>query len=83
MDIKKVHQNIQNRVTGTIPDETIVCRCMEVRAGEIRECIRQGNTTLDSLEEKLGVMSACGFCRFRIQKILEEELWAEESAGEG
>ena len=59
---------------GRIRDRDLVCRCMGVRAGQVRTCIRQGNATLEALEEKLGVMSDCGFCKFRIQKLLEEEL---------
>lgn len=65
---------VKKKEPGVILDREMVCRCMGVRAGEVRESIRQGNTTLDSLEQKLGVMSACGFCKFKIQKLLEEEL---------
>lgn len=68
---KVLHKKIMD---GVIRDRDMVCRCMGVRAGQVRQCIRQGNTTLESLEEKLGVMSACGFCKFRIQKLLEEQL---------
>ena len=68
---KVFHKRIMDSV---ILDRELVCRCKGVRAGQVRQCIRQGNTTLESLEEKLGVMSACGFCKFRIQKLLEEQL---------
>lgn len=68
---KVIHKRISD---GMIRDKDLVCRCMGVRAGQVRQCIRQGNATLEALEEKLGVMSDCGFCKFRIQKILEEEL---------
>lgn len=64
---------VKKKESGVILDRDMVCRCMGVRAGEVRECIRQGNTTLDLLEKKLGVMSACGFCKFKIQQLLEEE----------
>ena len=59
---------------GTLRDRDVVCRCMGVRAGQVRACIRQGNTTLEALETKLGVMSACGFCEYKIRRVLEEEL---------
>ena len=58
---------------GRIRDRDLVCRCMGVRAGQVRTCIRQGNITLEALEAKLGVMSACGFCEYKIRKLLEEE----------
>lgn len=65
---------------GRIRDRDLVCRCMGVRAGQVRTCIRQGNITLEALEAKLGVMSACGFCEYKIRKLLEEER-AEKSYG--
>ncbi len=68
---KAFHKRIMD---GVILDRELVCRCKGVRAGQVRQCIRQGNATLEALEEKLGVMSDCGFCKFRIQKLLEEEL---------
>ena len=65
---------LHRKEDGRIRDRDLVCRCMGVRAGQVRECIRQGNTTLEELEEKLGVMSACGFCEYKIRRVLEEEL---------
>jgi len=74
---KLLHRKEDN---GTIRDRDVVCRCMGVRAGQVRACIRQGNTTLEALEAKLGVMSACGFCEYKIRRVLEEER-AEKSYG--
>ena len=51
---------LHRKEDGRIRDRDLVCRCMGVRAGQVRACIRQGNTTLEALEAKLGVMSACG-----------------------
>jgi bacterioferritin-associated ferredoxin len=68
---KAFHKRIMD---GVIRDRELVCRCKGVRDEQVRQCIRQGNATLEALEEKLGVMSDCGFCKFRIQKLLEEEL---------
>lgn len=65
---------LHKKEAGTIRDKDLVCRCMGVRAGQVRACIRQGNTTLEALEAKLGVMSACGFCEYKIRRVLEEEL---------
>ena len=65
---------LRKKEDGRIRDKDLVCRCMGVRAGKVRECIRQGNTTLEALEAKLGVMSACGFCEYKIRRVLEEEL---------
>ena len=65
---------LHRKEDGRIRDRDLVCRCMGVRAGQVRTCIRQGNTTLEALQEKLGVMSACGFCEYKIRRVLEEEL---------
>ena len=65
---------LHRKEDGRIRDRDLVCRCMGVRAGQVRACIRQGNTTLEALEAKLGVMSACGFCEYKIRRVLEEEL---------
>ena len=65
---------LHKKEDGTIRDRDVVCRCKGVRAGQVRSCIRQGNTTLEALEAKLGVMSACGFCEYKIRRVLEEEL---------
>ena len=71
---------LHRKEDGRIRDRDLVCRCMGVRAGQVRTCIRQGNITLEALEAKLGVMSACGFCEYKIRKLLEEER-AEKSYG--
>ena len=65
---------LHRKEDGRIRDRDLVCRCMGVRAGQVRACIRQRNTTLEALEAKLGVMSACGFCEYKIRRVLEEEL---------
>jgi NADPH-dependent 2,4-dienoyl-CoA reductase/sulfur reductase-like enzyme len=36
-------------------DETIICRCQEVRAGEIRQAVRQGNHTLGGLKNSIHI----------------------------
>jgi len=54
----------------------IVCRCEMVSAGEIREAIRRGATTLDGIKFRTRAQSGrChgGFCTTRIMKILAEE----------
>ena len=57
----------------------IVCRCMKVTEGEIRDAIRQspGATTLDGIKRRTGAqMGRCqgGFCTQRILEILAEDL---------
>ncbi len=68
---KAFHKRIMD---GVIRDRELVCRCKGVRAEQVRQCIRQGNATLEALEEKLGVISDCGYCKFRIQELMEVDL---------
>jgi NADPH-dependent 2,4-dienoyl-CoA reductase/sulfur reductase-like enzyme/Fe-S-cluster-containing hydrogenase component 2/bacterioferritin-associated ferredoxin len=56
-------------------DDTIVCRCERVRAGEIRELIRQGVRDLNQLKILRCGMGACGgkTCRNLIMRLFEQE----------
>jgi NADPH-dependent 2,4-dienoyl-CoA reductase/sulfur reductase-like enzyme len=46
-----------------LPDQTMICRCEDVRLGQIREQIRNGYTTLDAL--KKATNSGMGNCQGR------------------
>jgi bacterioferritin-associated ferredoxin len=45
---------------GRIDDETVICRCERVKAGEIREAIRGGVRDLNQLKSLRCGMGACG-----------------------
>ena len=59
-----------------LEDETIVCRCERVSAGEIRELIRQGHSDMNDIKAitRAG-MGACGgkTCGALIQRLFREE----------
>lgn len=58
-----------------IDDETVICRCERVTAGEIRELIRQGVRDLNQLKVLRCGMGACGgkTCQNLILKLFEQE----------
>ena len=62
---------------GQVPadDDTIICRCERVRAGEIRKLIRQGVRDLNQLKVLRCGMGACGgkTCQSLILNLFREE----------
>jgi NADPH-dependent 2,4-dienoyl-CoA reductase/sulfur reductase-like enzyme/Fe-S-cluster-containing hydrogenase component 2/bacterioferritin-associated ferredoxin len=58
-----------------IEDDAIVCRCERVRAGEIREMIKQGVRDLNQLKNLRCGMGACGgkTCQSLILRLFQEE----------
>jgi len=52
----------------------IVCFCKGVSYSKIVKTIREGCTTFDSIQKKLGACTGCRACRERIESILKAEL---------
>lgn len=68
------HKEAGNNNARIIRDEEVVCRCMGTTAGEIRQCVRSGAITPEAILEKTGVGSACGFCRKKVQRVIDEAI---------
>ena len=51
-----------------------VCICARVRESEIREVVRAGANTEDSVGDACGAGSGCGTCLDRIAEILESSV---------
>jgi NAD(P)H-nitrite reductase large subunit len=60
-------------------DLTIICICMGVTRGEIKDAIRTGASTLDQLKAKLQCCTGCGTCEGRVRAILDEEIAAAKN----
>ncbi len=70
-----VSQPIERYVTH-VADDTIVCRCERVSAGEVRAVVRQGIRDLNEIKAVLRAgMGACGSktCNALIRRIFREE----------
>lgn len=52
----------------------IVCICARVRESEIREVVRGGAETEDSVGDACGAGTGCGTCLDRIAEILESSV---------
>ncbi len=55
-------------------DDDLICICMTVSRGEIKNAIRAGHTTLDALKSTLFCCTGCGTCEGRVRAILAEEV---------
>jgi nitrite reductase (NADH) large subunit len=51
------------RDPGSVPDSVMVCACMGVTCGMVRQAIAEGHTTIDRLRERTGASQACGSCQ--------------------
>ncbi len=55
-------------------DDDLICICMTVSRGEIKDAIHKGCATVDSLKSTLYCCTGCGTCEGRVRAILDEEL---------
>jgi bacterioferritin-associated ferredoxin len=55
-------------------DDDLICICMTVSRGEIKDAIQKGDQTVDALKSKLYCCTGCGTCEGRVKAILDEEL---------
>ena len=55
-------------------DDDLICICMTVSRGEIKEAVRNGKHTVDELKATLFCCTGCGTCEGRVRKVLEDEL---------
>jgi bacterioferritin-associated ferredoxin len=51
----------------------LVCHCLRVFDGVIRECVRGGARSPEDVAERCGAGSQCGGCRESIETIVERE----------
>ncbi|MCI8594223.1 MAG: (2Fe-2S)-binding protein [Oscillospiraceae bacterium] len=52
-------------------NETI-CFCAGVTAGQIKEAVEAGNTTLEAVQEATGAGTHCGGCKDRVAELVEQ-----------
>ena len=46
-----------------ISDDTVICECNDITAGEVRQAIQGGCRDVDCIESKTDAGSACGQCK--------------------
>ena len=51
--------------------EKIVCNCMNVTNGAIKEAVEAGATTLEEVQEQTGASTVCGACMEDVQRLVD------------
>jgi ferredoxin-NADP reductase/CRP-like cAMP-binding protein len=68
-DIKFVQKIIKE------DDEEIICNCMYVSRGTLKNCLSEGCTNANEISDKTGAGSICGACVPMIQSMLGHKAW--------
>lgn len=50
----------------------IVCNCMEVTNGMIKEAVEKGASTLEEVQEATGAGTVCGACLDDVERLVEQ-----------
>ncbi len=58
-------------------DDKIVCTCMGVTVGDIREAIENGASDFEEVQETTGVSDVCGQCRDYAENVVKAILDGE------
>ena len=56
----------------------IVCLCHTVNEDSVRECVRNGASSVCAVQKKCEAGTDCGSCVYHLQKVVEEELQQKE-----
>ncbi|MCM1309331.1 MAG: (2Fe-2S)-binding protein [Butyrivibrio sp.] len=54
--------------------DEVICSCLGVTAGMIRDAVEGGARTFDEVKEATGAGSVCGVCDDEVQKVIDEVL---------
>lgn len=52
--------------------EKIVCNCMGITAGMIKEAVEAGSSTPEEIQEVTGAGTVCGACLEDVKRLVEE-----------
>lgn len=51
--------------------DKIVCECLSVTAGMIKDAVDHGASTLEEVQEETGASTACGMCTEEVQRLVD------------
>lgn len=54
--------------------DDVICSCLGVTAGMIKEAVESGARTYDEVKEATGAGSVCGACESEVQSVIDEAL---------
>lgn len=52
--------------------DKVVCTCMNITNGMIKDAVENGATTLEEVQEMTGAGTVCGICNDDIQHLIDE-----------
>jgi bacterioferritin-associated ferredoxin len=55
-------------------DDEIVCNCMSVTLGDIKDAIENGASTFEEVQEVTNIATGCGQCEDEARRIVDELL---------
>ncbi len=51
--------------------DKIVCECMQITNGMIKDAVADGISTFEELQESTGAATVCGACADNVQRVLD------------
>ena len=51
--------------------DKVVCHCMNITNGMIKEAVENGAKTLEDIQEKTGASTVCGACLEVVQRLVD------------
>ncbi len=54
--------------------DDVICSCLGVTAGMIKEAVESGARTYEEVKEATGAGSVCGACESDVQNVIDEVL---------
>ncbi len=51
--------------------DKIVCECMSITNGMIKEAVDKGASTLEEVQNATGAAAACGVCTDEVQRLVD------------
>lgn len=58
----------------------IVCLCKNVNTAQIVQSVRGGARSVDEIRSETGATSCCGKCQFKVNRVLQENIFDEQHA---
>lgn len=52
--------------------DEVVCSCLDITKGMIKEAVDTGASTLEEVQDKTGVGTVCGACLDDVQNLIEQ-----------
>lgn len=54
--------------------DEVLCSCFRVTAGDVMDAIEEGATTLEDIQDKTGLGTACGVCLDEYEDTIQDML---------